>query len=360
MVAPAQDQAAISPPTAGLAVEPAGPLYVNQAFKLSLTIDSGSHTLHPAMDLGALSPSPALETLGGFSEERTPSASTRRFVCEARVTEPGKVTIHPSLQARSQVRERGLLGYHWVSRPIAVAVTPLKLNILAIPEKNRPRSFSGIVGACSLDVEVHPTTVAVGDLVTATLTIQSQAPLDNIIPPRLSPGHDFKVYDPTLKDGSTSTRMVIEQVLIPQRTNAVAIPPVTFSYFDPLKAAFQTITRGPFPLAYREHADNGVEPFRPDAATNTTSTGTAPARSTVRQPDGGWRDALRELFRTVPRATVREETRARIAPAWSALELFTVPTGSITDVHQLSGEWALVALGNKRGWIPASLLTVEK
>ena len=101
--------------------------------------------------------------------------------------------------------------------------------------------------------------------------------MENISAPQFIAGDDFKVYEPRLvsKDIDSNRgigRKTFEQVLIPRSDKIKTLPALAFSYFDPTKAAYETITRGPYPLVVRASSNATAKmlqavPTQPEAGT---------------------------------------------------------------------------------------------
>jgi hypothetical protein len=133
------------------------------------------------------------------------------------------------------------------------------------------------VGRFSFETEVKPTKVSAGEPVALTIRIDGEGNLENISAPQFIAGDDFKVYEPRLvsKDIDANRgigRNTFEQVLIPRSDKVTNLPALTFSYFDPTKAAYDTITRGPFPLDVRASSNAAAKllqavPTQPEANT---------------------------------------------------------------------------------------------
>ena len=71
-----------------------------------------------------------------------------------------------------------------VTRKLVVPSNELNLEVLPLPEP-RPPSFTGLVGAYSIETAAAPTEVNVGDPITLTIRIRGPEPLDNIPAPAL-------------------------------------------------------------------------------------------------------------------------------------------------------------------------------
>ena len=132
-------------------------------------------------------------------------------------------------------------------RPLTLPSKTSALTVLPLPEENRPAGFSGAVGEFGLDVAVGPTEVNVGDPITVKVKVSGDGNSRTVEPPVFTKAEYFKVYDPQIKEEDGSKRS--EQVLIPESDQVTEVPALLFSFFDPALQRYQTITKGPFPVA---------------------------------------------------------------------------------------------------------------
>lgn len=134
--------------------------------------------------------------------------------------------------------------------PITLESLSVPVSILPFPEEGRPRDFRGAVGDFTFEAGISSQEVRVGDPLTLTMRVGGYGSLDTVTAPVLQNVDDFKVYEPqvSIKDG----KKVYEQVLIPRNADPGIIPAVTFSYFDPGRGRYETVTRGPFPIKVQE------------------------------------------------------------------------------------------------------------
>lgn len=117
---------------------------------------------------------------------------------------------------------------------------------------NPPPSFSGAVGHFALTSDVKPKNAQVGDPLTVTASITGRGNFDRVNAPALEsdtgwhtypPGADFKADD----DIGISGTKKFEMVLTPNEPKK-AVPPLVFSYFDPLKESYVTLKSGRMPV----------------------------------------------------------------------------------------------------------------
>ncbi|MGC4071136.1 MAG: BatD family protein [Nibricoccus sp.] len=129
------------------------------------------------------------------------------------------------------------------------AVTSDRPSIIVKPlPAGAPASFNGSVGKFTLESKVVPATANVGDPITWTLTLTGAGNWPDIpgLPSREA-SKDFRVIQPqakrTNKDGALFEATLTEDVvLIPTKPGSYTLGPVSFSYFDPSKGEYQTIT----------------------------------------------------------------------------------------------------------------------
>ncbi len=145
--------------------------------------------------------------------------------------------------------------FYTVSNALTITVSPP-------PDKDRPASFSGAVGAFRIKAAATTATAAVGDPIGLTLTIDGQGTFDRIAPPALAtqPGFEkFKVYDQPTADNITDPRdknTVIGKTFTyrirPTEAGNAGIPPVEFTSFDPAIEKYVTLKTEPLPLTVEE------------------------------------------------------------------------------------------------------------
>jgi hypothetical protein len=392
-------------------------VFVHETVTLDLTITSRGVTLGSNLELMSM-PSEDVLRHGPFQkfrperkQEGNQVIETRRFRCEARISKPGPLTLSPSLRVGIVERRRGFFGGSTKVEVLrTVRVHPLELTVRELPAEGRPSGFSGAVGRFSFRVDLDPTDLALGELVTATMSIRGIGYLENITAPQIPALPDIRTYEPRqAPNDGTSTGVTFTQVLVPQTTNAVTVPPTTFCYFDTGRGSYQTLTEGPFSLKYHDKKQAGFEPYRPEAAGGEESAGTAPVAATRRKTlnrealstlalAGYWiaaaaatlwlagrrgkeatrkqhatagalcvlaalllfvpcRLAVRHGLRVGQTASLSEDVIVRFAPSHGSLESFRLARDSAVLVLERHGGWSKIASGTRRGWVPAGHVT---
>jgi hypothetical protein len=138
-------------------------------------------------------------------------------------------------------------------RPTTLKSNPIKMNVLPLPTRDVPPSFTGAVGRFQLSWSATPTNVVVGDPVTLSIRITGDGPLETIqLPPQLG-WEDFRVYaaKATLEDTDAlkvSGTKRFEQIVTPLKEGSTHLPPLEFAYFDPELKRYQVERGSPIQL----------------------------------------------------------------------------------------------------------------
>lgn len=141
-------------------------------------------------------------------------------------------------------------------RRVTLMAEAQSVNVLPLPVENRPASFNGAVGTFSLAESAGPTNVATGDPITVRVQISGHGVLDSLALPEQKAWENFKVYPPTAKIDSNDPLGIdgtktFEQVVVPQNSDIRALPPISFSFFNPDKKTYETLTRPAIALVVR-------------------------------------------------------------------------------------------------------------
>jgi len=155
-------------------------------------------------------------------------------------------------------------------RQVALTTEPATLTVLPLPMENVPTNFNGAVGSFSMSITAGPTNVAAGDPVTVKVQISGRGTLDSLALPEQNAWREFKTYPPTTKLDTTDAlglqgTKTFEQLVVPQSPDIKALPPVSFSFFDPDQKSYRTLTQPAIPLVVRP---GGSAPA-PTVAANT-------------------------------------------------------------------------------------------
>jgi BatD DUF11 like domain len=146
---------------------------------------------------------------------------------------------------------------------ITVRSEPVTLDIKPLPS-NAPASFSGAVGNFAMSVEAKPKNVQIGDPITVTATISGRGNFDRMSGPALEDERGWHKYPPSKKfkkndDIGISGSATFETVISPNDKKS-NVPPLSFSYFDPLQENYVTVRSDPIPIQVEGTAVAAAQP----------------------------------------------------------------------------------------------------
>jgi len=142
----------------------------------------------------------------------------------------------------------------YTRRPLDLKSNQVTVTVKSLPVEGKPASFKGAVGAYDLSVNVSPKSVKAGDPVNITMKLSGAGDINTIQEPVIKGLKGFKTYEPEVKTNITGRENLIagekifQQMVVPESANIKEIPPIEFSWFDPLKKKYFTIKKGPFPI----------------------------------------------------------------------------------------------------------------
>jgi hypothetical protein len=339
-------------------------IYCEEQFRLTLSIYSSAATLGRQVTLSGLPP-PPVASIGVFEELANESAviegrvyEVRRYRSRVRAHVAGPLRLGPRFEGTRIDSIRS----HWFTQtrevPLAIPVEPLTLAILGLPAEGRPADFSGAVGVFTLSVTAAPLAVAVGDLVTVTMTVAGEGLPEEFTPPAVAPGSGLRLYDAKSPPArNTAEQRVFEQTVVAAEPFATAIPAVTFTFFNPRERRYQTLSRGPFPLTFHAERIPDTAVYVPPA-----STAAPPATAVSNAPVPPGRAARAWGVLTGRRYAVLRpgaDGTVRFAPGNEAPVLLTLKPGVRVRIDAETDAWARIVSRDGIGWVPAASLTRE-
>jgi hypothetical protein len=143
---------------------------------------------------------------------------------------------------------------------INVKSDPVSLEVKALPA-GAPPTFSGAVGSFSMTAEANPKRLQVGDPITIKAAISGRGNFDRMNAPELSDERGWHKYPPSSNfkqddDVGISGTKSFELVVSPNE-KLTSIPPLAFSYFDPVKEKYITLRSEAVPIIVEGNAPAG-------------------------------------------------------------------------------------------------------
>ncbi len=137
-------------------------------------------------------------------------------------------------------------------KPIDVVSPEVVFNVIPLPTANQPKNFSGAIGDFILKVTANRQDLEVGEPLKLSIEISGSGNFDRVEAPSFADNPDWKTYTPTssfTSQGNSYTgTKVFDQAIVAKNDAVYEIPPLSFSYFDPMKQDYITVSSGPIPV----------------------------------------------------------------------------------------------------------------
>ncbi|MDQ3110560.1 MAG: BatD family protein [Bacteroidota bacterium] len=141
-----------------------------------------------------------------------------------------------------------------IQMPVQLVSPEFQIEVLPLPDANKPAGFSGDVGKFSLSASIDRENVKVNEAVTLTVTISGKGNISFVQLPALKFPADIESYPPSSTDSTLITEDGLEGnktftiTLIPKKEGVYTFPEVSFFYFDETKKEYITIKTPEFKL----------------------------------------------------------------------------------------------------------------
>lgn len=190
----------------------------------------------------------------------------------------GKITIEPAeldcvvrratKRAPRNIFEQffGAGGYEDVS--IKVKSKAVTVEVIDLPETNKPEGFTGAVGNFSCKMELSKQQVKANDAINLKITISGKGNIKLVDPLKLNLPESFEVYDPKISEkitipGGVSGTKTYDYLIIPREKGEYTLSNLNFSYFDPAKKEYVVIPSPDIKLTVLEGDASSVKIIKP-------------------------------------------------------------------------------------------------
>ena len=177
--------------------------------------------------------------------------------------EPMKVEVVVRKQSNRQPRDifDQFFGGGYVDANYSVKSKPITIDVIPLPEANKPAGFAGAVGDFSFKAEVNKDKVKANDAINLTVTITGKGNIKLVDPLKVNFPEDFETYDAKTKENISATvngvsgSKTFDYLAIPRHEGDYKISDINFSYFDPEKKQYITLPSPEFKI----HVDKGKD-----------------------------------------------------------------------------------------------------
>ncbi|HEX9252845.1 MAG TPA: BatD family protein, partial [Ignavibacteriaceae bacterium] len=138
----------------------------------------------------------------------------------------------------------------------------LKVDVMPLPENNKPASFKGAVGKFDFSAVIDKQKTKTNEPINLKLDISGTGNIKLLDLPPFELPNGFEKYDPKVdeqinRSGKISGSKKAEYLLIPRVAGSREIPPIEFSFFDPEKKSYQTIRSKAFNVTIEQGKSSG-------------------------------------------------------------------------------------------------------
>lgn len=146
-----------------------------------------------------------------------------------------------------------LISGYYGAEIIQISSQPILINVKELP-KDKPRNFSGAVGDFKINTFISKQQVKADQAVNLELEIVGSGNLNILKTPNLDLPEHIETYPPKKRDAFEARpngivgKVSVNHVLVPQYGGNYPIGPIQFSYFDPGKNEYITLSTDPITL----------------------------------------------------------------------------------------------------------------
>jgi len=156
---------------------------------------------------------------------------------------------------RTRVRKRSWFDAGYKDDEYLLKSIPIKIKVKPLPSQGKPVSFDGAVGKFAFKSEIDRTELQANDAVTLKIRINGSGNIKLLEQPKFDLPPDIETFDPKITENvkvdmsGVSGSITYEYLLIPRHAGEYIIAPIEFSYFDPAKKKYFTLSSPEYRLS---------------------------------------------------------------------------------------------------------------
>ena len=141
-----------------------------------------------------------------------------------------------------------------IHQTVNLKSNPLNIEVKPLPELNKPVSFTGAVGKFSLDAVLQKNSFPVNEPGKLLVRVRGSGNLPLLTIPVLEWPAGIDPFEPKVSESLNKNAIpvtgykVFEYSFSVDSLGQYSLPAINFSYFDPVAAAYKTISTKPFPF----------------------------------------------------------------------------------------------------------------
>ena len=168
---------------------------------------------------------------------------------------PGRITLDPVTVSASIAT--GRVRTNEIFNPVrmkyerfSVASDPIELEVLALPQAEKPAAFYGLVGRYTIEAAATPTQISVGDPITLTVRVGGNPYLKPVQWPDLEAalGGNFKIPTEKASPVEEKGQKVFTQTIRANSDTVTEVPAIPLAFFDSQTGRYTVASTEPIPL----------------------------------------------------------------------------------------------------------------
>jgi len=130
------------------------------------------------------------------------------------------------------------------------ASSSVRIDVLPLPEENRPDNFTGLVGDYKISADLDKTEVKTNEAISLKIKVVGQGNIRLITEPEIELPADFEKYEPKTEEHIERNNNIIsgyktfEYVMIPRVQGTRKIKPILLSFFNPVLKRYVSVSTG--------------------------------------------------------------------------------------------------------------------
>jgi len=143
----------------------------------------------------------------------------------------GEVVVRRQGQAKPRtVFEQFFGAPSYEDVPVSLKSRSLSVEVLALPEKNKPANFSGGVGELSAKIQCNRNELKANEAFNLKVTISGNGNIKLIEAPKYEFPESFEIYEPKITE--TAGSKTFDYLIIPRSEGEYTLNKLDFSYFN--------------------------------------------------------------------------------------------------------------------------------
>lgn len=142
-----------------------------------------------------------------------------------------------------------------VPETVTLSSKPVTISVKPLPEANKPPSFKGAVGEFDFEAAPEKTSFSTDETGALGIRISGKGNLQLLTAPDINWPNGLEAFEPKVTDNTVRTTVPVsgnKVFVFPfavEKAGTYILPPILFSYFDPVSGTYKTLQSKPFEFA---------------------------------------------------------------------------------------------------------------